>query len=45
MADDIIKITRRTPQIIMGAGNDLLGHHMEIRGVGIIDIEKLFGRR
>jgi len=45
VADDMIKIIRRTPQILTGSGNDLLGHHMEIRGVGIIDIEKLFGIR
>jgi HPr kinase/phosphorylase len=45
VADDMIKIIRRTPQIITGSGNDLLGYHMEIRGVGIIDIEKLFGIR
>jgi HPr kinase/phosphorylase len=45
VADDVVKITRRTSQIITGSGNDLLGYHMEIRGVGIIDIEKLFGIR
>jgi HPr kinase/phosphorylase len=45
VTDDMVKIIRRTPQIVTGTGNDLLGHHMEIRGVGIIDIEKLFGIR
>lgn len=45
VADDIVKITRVAPDVIMGSGSDLLGHHMEIRGVGIIDVEELFGIR
>lgn len=45
VADDIVKITRVAPDVIMGTGSDLLGHHMEIRGVGIIDVEELFGIR
>lgn len=45
VADDIIKVIRKTPEIIVGAGSEFLGHHMEIRGVGIIDIENLFGIR
>jgi HPr kinase/phosphorylase len=45
VADDMVRVIRRSPQIITGSGNDLLGHCMEIRGVGIIDIEKLFGIR
>ncbi|MBI5267984.1 MAG: hypothetical protein HY851_12205, partial [candidate division Zixibacteria bacterium] len=42
---DIVKLTRVAPDVIMGSGSDLLGHHMEIRGVGIIDVEELFGIR
>jgi HPr kinase/phosphorylase len=45
VADDVVKITRATPDVIIGTGSELLGHHMEIRGVGIIDIEELFGIR
>lgn len=45
VADDIVKIIRKTPEIIIGTGTELLGHLMEIRGVGIIDVEKLFGIR
>lgn len=45
VADDIVKITRTAPDVIIGSGSELLGHHMEIRGVGIIDIEELFGIR
>ncbi|HOP06594.1 MAG TPA: HPr(Ser) kinase/phosphatase [candidate division Zixibacteria bacterium] len=45
VADDVCKITRTAPDVIIGTGSELLGHHMEIRGVGIIDIEALFGIR
>jgi len=45
VADDVCKITRTAPDVIIGTGSELLGHHMEIRGVGIIDIEELFGIR
>jgi HPr kinase/phosphorylase len=45
VADDMVKLTKRTQTTIIGASNELLGHHMEVRGIGIIDIEKLFGIR
>jgi HPr kinase/phosphorylase len=45
VADDVIKIIRKAPDLIVGTGSELLGHHMEIRGIGIIDVEKLFGIR
>lgn len=45
VADDVCKITRTAQDVIIGTGSEFLGHHMEIRGVGIIDIERLFGIR
>jgi len=45
VADDVVKIIRKSPDVIVGTGSELLGHHMEIRGIGIIDVEKLFGIR
>jgi len=45
VADDVCKIKRVAPDLIIGSGSELLGHHMEVRGVGIIDIEELFGIR
>jgi len=45
VADDVVKITRAAPDVLIGTGSELLGHHMELRGVGIIDIEELFGIR
>jgi HPr kinase/phosphorylase len=45
VADDVVKIMRRAPQVLVGTSDELLRHHMEVRGMGIIDIEKLFGIR
>ncbi|MCH9031882.1 MAG: HPr(Ser) kinase/phosphatase [candidate division Zixibacteria bacterium] len=45
VADDVVKVTRRASDVIVGGASELLGQHMEIRGVGIIDVEALFGIR
>jgi HPr kinase/phosphorylase len=45
VADDVVKITKKASQVIVGSAVEKLGHHMEVRGIGIIDIEKLFGIR
>ncbi len=43
VADDHIIVSRRGPDILLGQGHQLQAHHMEIRGLGIIDIRALFG--
>jgi HPr kinase/phosphorylase len=48
VADDLIKVQRRGEGIIMGqsaARSPALQYHIEIRGVGIVDIYALFGIR
>ena len=45
VADDVVTITRRHGDVLIGAGNQLLRHHMEIRGLGIIDVQAIFGIR
>ncbi|HEV2131206.1 MAG TPA: HPr(Ser) kinase/phosphatase [Longimicrobiaceae bacterium] len=45
VADDMVLITRRGNEVLIGRGHELQRHHMEIRGVGIIDIPRLFGVR
>ncbi len=45
VADDIVQVTRRGSDILLGSGHELAAHHMEIRGVGLIDIPALFGIR
>ena len=44
VADDVIQVTRRGNTLI-GQGHELAAHHMEIRGVGLVDIPALFGIR
>jgi HPr kinase/phosphorylase len=43
IADDMVSIQRRLPASLFGSGFDVIQHHMEIRGLGIIDIRHLFG--
>ena len=45
VADDVVSITKKGPDVIVGHASDILGHHMEVRGIGILDVEKLFGIR
>lgn len=45
VADDVVTITRRHGDLLIGTGNQLLRHHMEIRGLGIIDVQSIFGIR
>ena len=46
VADDVVNIHCVSGNILMGAGaNKIIGHHMEIRGPGIINITHLFGVR
>jgi HPr kinase/phosphorylase len=45
VADDVVTITRRHGDVLIGSGNQLLRHHMEIRGLGIIDVQAVFGVR
>ncbi len=44
VADDAVEIRRVAGNILLGQGaNPALGHHMEIRGLGIINITHIFG--
>jgi HPr kinase/phosphorylase len=43
VADDIVEVTRRKQDTVYGSGNPIIKHHMEIRGLGIINIKDLFG--
>lgn len=43
VADDVVKVRTKLPSVLFGEGSDLLHYHMEIRGLGIINIKHLFG--
>ena len=45
VADDVVTVVRRTGGVLIGMGNQTLGYHMEIRGLGIIDVQAIFGIR
>jgi HPr kinase/phosphorylase len=45
VADDVVMVTRKGEGILMGAGTDLVKHFMEIRGLGLIDVQSMFGVR
>ena len=43
VADDIVDLKRRQGGSVYGSGSEIIKHHMEIRGIGIINIKDLFG--
>jgi len=45
VADDVIIFTKKGENILMGSGTSLVKHFMEIRGLGLINVEKMFGIR
>ncbi len=45
VSDDVTILTKKGEGIIMGSGTDINKHFMEIRGLGIINVEKMFGVR
>lgn len=42
VADDVVSM-RQKGNVVLGSGAPLIRHHMEIRGIGIINIKDLFG--
>jgi HPr kinase/phosphorylase len=45
VADDLVIARRRGSDVLIGKGHELQRHHMEIRGVGLVDIPSIFGIR
>ena len=43
VADDTVEIRRRAGSVLIGTCPEFTRHHMEIRGLGIINIKDLFG--
>jgi HPr kinase/phosphorylase len=42
VADDAVRVRRQGSHVV-GRGASIIGHHMEIRGLGIINVKDLFG--
>jgi HPr kinase/phosphorylase len=43
VADDTVDIRRRSESILIGTCPELTRHHMELRGLGVINVKDLFG--
>jgi HPr kinase/phosphorylase len=43
VADDVVEIKKKPPATLSGMSSEIIKYHMEIRGLGIINIEDLFG--
>ncbi|CDZ81141.1 HPr kinase/phosphorylase [Candidatus Rubidus massiliensis] len=43
ISDDIVKVKKREAGYLEGFGAELTKHHMEIRGIGIINVAHLYG--
>ena len=42
VADDLVFVSRRDNDVLIGRGHELQRHFMEIRGVGLLDIPAIF---
>lgn len=45
VADDVVHITQRGTDILIGRAHELSYRYMEIRGIGLVDVSALFGIR
>ncbi len=45
VADDLVIARRRGTDLVIGRPHERQHHHMEIRGVGLVDIKSIFGIR
>ncbi|MEO7218748.1 MAG: HPr(Ser) kinase/phosphatase [Gemmatimonadaceae bacterium] len=45
VADDLVIVSRRGHDVLIGRAHEMAAHHMEIRGVGLINIPSIFGIR
>ncbi len=45
VADDVVNISRKAEGILIGTASEILQQHMEIRGLGIVDVRSVFGIR
>ena len=43
VADDVVILRRQSKKTVMGGSSPVTKHHMEVRGLGIINVESLFG--
>lgn len=45
VADDLVIITKQSEEVLIGKGREIAEHILEVRGVGLIDVRRIFGIR
>ena len=45
VADDVVTITKKGEEILIGYNNQVVKHYMEVRGLGLVDVRSMFGIR
>ncbi|MCB0279321.1 MAG: HPr(Ser) kinase/phosphatase [Calditrichaeota bacterium] len=45
VADDLVIVTKKSKSILMGEGRQFAEHFLEIRGIGLVDVKRLYGIR
>ncbi|HQY64451.1 MAG: HPr(Ser) kinase/phosphatase [Myxococcales bacterium] len=43
VADDVVRCDWRPPGTVFGAADEVLRHHVEVRGLGILNVKDMFG--
>ena len=43
IADDAVEIKRVSAQTLVGSAPELIRHYVELRGIGVVDVRRLFG--
>ena len=43
IADDAVEITRVSSKTLVGTAPELIRHYIELRGIGIVDVRRIFG--
>ena len=43
IADDAVEIKRVSAKTLVGSAPDIIRHYVELRGIGIVDVRRLFG--
>ena len=43
VADDVVEIKKVSNQTLIGSSPEVIRHFIELRGIGIVDVKKLFG--
>ena len=45
VADDVVHLARKAEGVLIASASEVLQHHIEVRGLGIIDLRSVFGIR